>query len=180
MELTLSHLNLNNSTSEIPDYGQGPDTHQAVQVHDYLSVSFFRQPAEIKASSSKIIDLFQRYYPETVSYKYFVNVPLVMQWMMGAMKALMSKDSIQKMTWMTYGNTLSQYLGTDVPKEYGGSGPALEDSASTVKYDEVAATPSATTTTEPTATAETPAQPQAEPMPEPAPAAAQTAEPAKA
>lgn len=23
-----------------------------------------------------------RYYPETVSYKYFVNVPMIMQWMM--------------------------------------------------------------------------------------------------
>jgi phosphatidylinositol transfer protein SFH5 len=58
-----------------------------------------------------------RYYPETVSYKYFVNVPLIMQWMMGAMKALMSKDSIQKMTWLTYGNQLHTYIGGDVPKE---------------------------------------------------------------
>ena len=126
MELTLSHLDLPNATSPIPDYGQGLDPYQAIQLHDYQSVSFFRQPAEIKASSTKIIDLFQRYYPETVSYKYFANVPLLMQWMMGAMKALMSKDSIQKMTWTSYGNTLDQYLGKDVPKEYGGNGPALE------------------------------------------------------
>lgn len=80
MELTLAELNLNAATQPIPDYGQGPDPYQAIQVHDYLSVSFFRQPAEIKTSSSKIIDLFQKYYPETVSYKYFVNVPLIMQW----------------------------------------------------------------------------------------------------
>lgn len=89
MELTLAQLDLNAADKTIPDYGQGPDPYQAIQIHDYLSVSFFRQPAEIKASSSKIINLFQRYYPETVSYKYFVNVPLIMQWMMGAMKALM-------------------------------------------------------------------------------------------
>ena len=92
--------------------------------------------------------MFQKYYPETVSYKYFVNVPLVMQWMMGAMKALMSKDTIQKMTWMTYGNQLVQYLGNEVPKEYGGSGPSLEENAETVKYDDSAATK----TTEPTGT----------------------------
>ena len=89
MELALAQLNLNGATKPIPEYGQGPDPYQAIQIHDCLSVSFFRQPGEIKASSSKIIDLFQRYYPETVSYKYFVNVPLIMQWMMGAMKALM-------------------------------------------------------------------------------------------
>ena len=63
MELTLAHLNLANATSEVPDYGAGLDPYQAIQVHDYQSVSFFRQPAEIKASSSKIIDLFQKYYP---------------------------------------------------------------------------------------------------------------------
>ena len=101
MELTLAQLKLNEADKPIPDYGQGPDPYQAIQVHDYLSVSFFRQPGEIKAASSKIIDLFQKNYPETVSYKYFVNVPLVMQWMMGAMKALISKDTFQKMTWLT-------------------------------------------------------------------------------
>jgi hypothetical protein len=158
MELTLAHLDLPNATSEVPDYGAGLDPYQAIQVHDYQSVSFFRQPAEIKASSSKIIDLFQKYYPETVSYKYFVNVPLLMQWMMGAMKALMSKDSIQKMLWTSYGNTLNQYLGMNVPKEYGGAGAALEGSAWTVKFGDVAAAPTATTVAEPTRTEETQAQ----------------------
>lgn len=66
MELTLAGLHLESATKPIPDYGQGSDPYQAIQIHDYLSVSFFRQPAEIKASSSKIIDMFQRYYPETV------------------------------------------------------------------------------------------------------------------
>jgi hypothetical protein len=157
MELTLAHLDLQNATAEVPDYGAGLDPYQAIQVHDYQSVSFFRQPAEIKASSTKIIDLFQKYYPETVSYKYFVNVPLLMQWMMGAMKALMSKDSIQKMLWTSYGNTLNQYLGTSVPKEYGGAGPALDGSAWTVKFD-VAAAPTATAVAQPTKTEEAQAQ----------------------
>jgi hypothetical protein len=165
MELTLAHLDLPNATSQIADYGEGLDPYQAIQLHDYQSVSFFRQPAEIKASSTKIIDLFQRYYPETVSYKYFANVPLLMQWMMGAMKALMSKDSIQKMTWTSYGNTLDQYLGKDVPKEYGGNGSALEGSAWTVKYDEAA--PTATEKVKPTTTAEPQAQPQTSTAPVP-------------
>jgi hypothetical protein len=45
MELTLAHLDLPNATSEIPDYGAGLDPYQAIQVHDYQNVSFFRQPA---------------------------------------------------------------------------------------------------------------------------------------
>lgn len=96
MELTLKELDLNAADQTIPDYGKGPDPYKAIAVHDYLSVSFFRQPSEIKTASTKIIDMFQRYYPETVGQKFFVNVPLVMQWMMGAMKALLSKDSIQR------------------------------------------------------------------------------------
>lgn len=60
MEITLAELNLNAATKPIPDYGQGADPYQAVQIHDYLSVSFFRQPAEIKASSQKIIEMFQK------------------------------------------------------------------------------------------------------------------------
>lgn len=69
MEITLAQLKLQDATLAVPAYGQGPDPYQAIQVHDYLSVSFFRPPAEIKNSSTKIIDLFQRYYPETVSLK---------------------------------------------------------------------------------------------------------------
>ncbi|CZT16114.1 related to Phosphatidylinositol transfer protein SFH5 [Ramularia collo-cygni] len=156
MELTLAQLNLNNAEQTIPDYGKGPDPYTAINVHDYMSVSFFRQPAEIKASSSKLIDLFQRYYPETVSYKYFVNVPIVMQWMMGAMKALMSKDSIQRMTWMTYGNQLHTYLGSDVPKEYGGTGLPLEGNAITPRYAPVGAAVEATSTNQTDATHATP------------------------
>lgn len=60
MELTLAQLNLESATEPIPDYGQGPDPHQTIHIHDYLSVSFFRQPGEIKNASSKIIDMFQR------------------------------------------------------------------------------------------------------------------------
>jgi phosphatidylinositol transfer protein SFH5 len=60
MEITIAQLHLETADKPIPDYGEGPDPYQAIQVHDYLSVSFFRQPAEVKASSSKIIDMFQK------------------------------------------------------------------------------------------------------------------------
>ena len=49
---------------------------------------------------------------------------------------LVFKDTFQKMTWLTYGNQLSTYLGSDIPKEYGGSGVSLKDKSLTPRYDD--------------------------------------------
>ena len=89
----------------------------------------------------ELLTFISSYYPETVSRKYFVNVPLIMQWMMCAMKALMSIDSIQKTTWLTYGNTLHTYIGQDVPKPYGGNAASLEERGITTKFGQVAPEP---------------------------------------
>lgn len=128
MELTLQQLHLETADKPIPDFGKGPDPYQAIQIHDYLSVSFLRQPPEVKAASQKTIQLFQEVYPETMAKKYFVNVPLFMQWMFGAMQMFMAKETVAKMKWMSYGTELYRDLGTSVPKAYGGSGAELASS----------------------------------------------------
>lgn len=133
MELTVQRLHLGDAKDPIPDFNKGPDPYQAIQVHDYLSVSFLRQPAEVKAASQKTIQLFQEVYPETMSRKYFVNVPLLMQWMIGAMQMFMAKETVAKMKWMSYGTELYRDLGTSVPKAYGGSGPDLVSAGETPK-----------------------------------------------
>lgn len=72
-----------------------------------------------------------------------------MQWMMGAMKAVLSKDSIQRMTWITYGNQLNTYISDDVPKVYGGNAAPLAEKGITTRYNNeeaVAADPSAAAT----------------------------------
>ncbi|CAD0100701.1 unnamed protein product [Aureobasidium mustum] len=138
MELTLQSLSLSTASTPIPDYNKGPDPHQALQIHDYLRVSFLRQPAEVKAASQKAIQLFSAYYPETLSKKYFVNVPLVMQWMFGAMQVFMAKETVAKMQWMSYGEELHKYLGSDVSKQYGGQGPELEVVGVTPLYEQQA------------------------------------------
>ncbi|KAK3081316.1 Non-classical phosphatidylinositol transfer protein (PITP) [Coniosporium uncinatum] len=135
MELGLSKLNLYSATTPIPDFGQGPDPYQGIQVHDYLRVSFLRQDPLVKAASKKTIDLFGRVYPETLSRKFFVNVPVVMGWMFTAMKMVLSKETVKKFTVLSYGNQLSGELGQSVPKVYGGSGPGLEASGETPKYE---------------------------------------------
>ncbi|CAD0096002.1 unnamed protein product [Aureobasidium vineae] len=134
MELTIQSLSLSSTKIPIPDYTKGPDPHQALQIHDYLRVSFLRQPAEVKAASQKAIQLFSAHYPETLSKKYFVNVPLVMQWMFGAMQVFMAKETVQKMQWMSYGEELHKYVGKGVAKEYGGEGPGLEEAGVTPGY----------------------------------------------
>jgi hypothetical protein len=43
MERSVQKLNLAGAKVPIPDFGEGVDMYQGVQVHDYLQVSFFRQ-----------------------------------------------------------------------------------------------------------------------------------------
>lgn len=127
MEMSLAKLNLSAATEPIPNYGEGPDPYQCIQVHDYLSVSFLRQDPYAKKAASKAIELFGSYYPETLSRKFFVNVPTLMGWMFSAMKLVLSKETVKKFTVLTYGKDLAAELGQSVPEVYGGKGGKLED-----------------------------------------------------
>lgn len=126
MELSVAQLQLEKATRPIPDYGAGPDPYQGFQIHDYLSVSFLRQDAHQRAAAKAAIDLFQKYYPETLSRKFFVNVPIIMGWMFTAMKMVMSVETAKKFTVLTYGKDLALELGKDVPVVYGGENGSLE------------------------------------------------------
>lgn len=75
-----------------------------------------------------------------------------MQWMMGAMKALMSSDSIQSMTWLTYGSELHNYLGSDIPSDYGGKGAPLKEIGLEPNYGGVAQKPKTSTAEAPATT----------------------------
>ncbi|MCJ1333084.1 Non-classical phosphatidylinositol transfer protein (PITP) [Thelotrema lepadinum] len=135
MELSLRELDLPSATVPIPDYGQGPDPYQALQVHDYLQVSFLRQNAHTKAASKKAIEVFREYYPETLSRKFFVNVPVVMGWMFSAVSLMLSKETVRKFTVLSYGEYLKGSLGEDVPEVYGGKGKKLVDRAIVANLD---------------------------------------------
>lgn len=135
MERSIRHLNLANATVPIPDHGQpGHDPYQTVQVHDYLSVRFLRMDPLVRAASRRTIALFQAHYPEMLSRKFFVNVPLVMGWMFAAMKAFMAKETARKLTMLSYGEQLVAELGEGVPTEYGGKGGDLPEVGETVRY----------------------------------------------
>ena len=127
MELSIRHLDLTAAKVPIPDYGQGPDPYQMIQVHDYLSVRFLRMDSVVKSASQKAISTFQRYYPELLSCKFFVNVPVVMGWLFAAMKLFAAKETARKLTVLTYGEQLVGELGDSVPSTYGGKGKNLGD-----------------------------------------------------
>lgn len=136
MELGLARLDLSSATRPIPDYNDGPDPYQCIQVHDYLSVSFLRQNADAKAAAKKAIEIFQSYYPETLSQKLFVNVPIVMGWFYSAMTMVLSKETVKKFKVITYGKEVRTVLGPGVPAVYGGKGDSLDEMAETLKMND--------------------------------------------
>ncbi|KAJ4349991.1 Non-classical phosphatidylinositol transfer protein (PITP) [Didymosphaeria variabile] len=138
MERSVQHLNLSLATQPIPDFGAGPDPYQGIQVHDYLQVSFIpmRRDRLVNAAIKKTIDVLGRYYPEMLSRKYFVNVPLVMGWVYQAAKMIVSKETAKKFTVLSYGSALAGELGKGLPKEYGGEKGALSEVGEPMKLED--------------------------------------------
>ncbi|KAL9081049.1 MAG: hypothetical protein Q9157_000365 [Trypethelium eluteriae] len=135
MELGIQKMNLKKASTAIPDFGKGPDPYQGIQVHDYLNVKFLSMDAHAKAASQKAVETFKQYYPETLSRKFFVNVPRVMGWMFGAIRLVLSKETIQKFTVLTYGKDLAGELGNGVPEEYGGKAGSLDSMGETLRVE---------------------------------------------
>ncbi|KAF2828366.1 CRAL/TRIO domain-containing protein [Ophiobolus disseminans] len=129
MEKSVLKLNLPAATTPIPNFSEGPDPYQGYQIHDYLQVSFLRQDPAVKAATQKTIETLGRYYPETLSRKFFVNVPVIMGWVYTAVKLVVAKETAKKFTVLSYGNELVGELGKGVPKVYGGEKEDLESVA---------------------------------------------------
>ncbi|KAF2803832.1 CRAL/TRIO domain-containing protein [Mytilinidion resinicola] len=135
MELGLKKLELEKATVPIPDFGQGADPYQGYQIHDYLSVSFLRQDPVVKAATKKTIETLSAYYPETLSRKFFVNVPVIMGWVFTAVKLIVSKETVKKFTVLSYGEQLAAELGPGIPEVYGGKAAGLDTIAETLKLE---------------------------------------------
>lgn len=98
------------------------DNNKTAQVHDYNNVSMFRMDPGMKAATKEIIQVFGDNYPELLSKKYFINVPLLMGWIFTFFKAtgLIGAATIKKFEMQNHGD-LSSSLGKDnLPKEYNG------------------------------------------------------------
>ena len=134
MELSIQQLDLASATEIIPEKGEDP--YRMIQVHDYMNVSFLRMDPTIRAASKETIQTFSMAYPELLKEKFFVNVPLVMGWVFGAMKLFLSAETIKKFHPLSYGSSLAGEVtgfGTQLPTAYGGKGGDVKDGL-TVKY----------------------------------------------
>lgn len=131
MERSVKFLGLNSAKEPIPDWNSEKSTvdpYQSMQVHDYLQVSFFRTPGEVKNASKKTVELFQKYYPELLEKKFFVNVPFLMGWVYNAMKLLVAKETFKKLIMLSYGEELAKHMGSkSIPTVYGGKGEPLDN-----------------------------------------------------
>lgn len=132
MELALQELDLGSATKPISaDY----DPYKIVQVHDYKSISFLRQSAEVKAASAETIRVFAQNYPELLKEKFFVNVPAIMGFVYAFMKLFVAPKTIKKFHPMASGANLAAEfreskvsgLGERLPANYGGKGASLEE-----------------------------------------------------
>ncbi|EOA82889.1 Non-classical phosphatidylinositol transfer protein (PITP) [Exserohilum turcicum] len=132
MEKSIQALSLSSASVPIPNYGEGPDPYQGFQVHDYLQVSFIRRDPLVKAATNKTIEILGNHYPETLSRKFFVNVPTVMGWLFNAIKLVVAKETSRKFVVLSNGSLLANELGKSVPKSYGGDRPELVESAETM------------------------------------------------
>lgn len=134
MELSIRALNLSSATTPLID-GQ-TDPYQVIQIHDYQNVSFIRMDPAIKACSKATIQAFQLAYPELLSRKFFVNVPLVMSWVFQAVKLIAAKETVRKFSVLGYGSNLAGELGEigqQLPAMYGGKGTSLAEGGKEVK-----------------------------------------------
>ncbi|KAJ9133722.1 Phosphatidylinositol transfer protein SFH5 [Pleurostoma richardsiae] len=125
-ELGIKQLNLPGATEPI---SETKDPYKIVQVHDYKSVSFFRQNPNVRAASTEVIKKFALAYPELLKEKFFVNVPAIMGWMYAFIKLFVAEKTAKKFHPMANGaNLAAEFRGRagfdakELPKEYGGEG----------------------------------------------------------
>ncbi|WVQ72900.1 phosphatidylinositol transfer protein SFH5 [Cryptococcus sp. DSM 104548] len=132
MEEAIAHLHLSTTSTPIPDFSPTspqPDPHRIAQVHLYEGVSFLRMDPHVKAASKATIELMTAHYPELLSRKFFVGVPLVMSWMFQAVRMFVSAETAKKFVVISYKTNLAGELGEKdgVPVDCGGTGPGLRE-----------------------------------------------------
>ncbi|KAI0339453.1 CRAL/TRIO domain-containing protein [Trametopsis cervina] len=105
---------------------------QMVQVHDYAGVNFLGgRDANQKAAASEATKIFQDYYPEFLSTKFFINVPTFAAWIFWFFKSLLSSKTFAKMSVVGPGEkTVKAALipvidVKELPKRYGGEADAF-------------------------------------------------------
>lgn len=140
MELALQELSIHTATRPITE---AYDPYKIYQVHDYKSLSFFRQSSSVKTASKETIQVFSLAYPELLKEKFFINVPAIMGFMYGVMKLFVAAKTIKKFHPMSNGGALAnefgqskvENIGEKMPAQYGGKGEDLSAQGKTTQLE---------------------------------------------
>ena len=103
--------------------------HKIAQIHDYNNVSMFRIDPGMKAATKEIIEIFGQNYPELLSTKYFINVPLIMGWVFTFFKTIgvISAETLKKFQVLNHGDLKETLPKLELPESYGGVKSAKGD-----------------------------------------------------
>ncbi|CAI5757423.1 unnamed protein product [Candida verbasci] len=93
------------------------------QIHDYKNVSMFKIDPNMKVATKEIIEIFGNNYPELLSTKFFINVPLIMGWVFTFFKTIkvINEDTLKKFQVLNHGNLTESLNTEDLSKDYCGS-----------------------------------------------------------
>ncbi len=127
----MQELSISTATSPITAEA---DPYKIFQVHDYKSLSFFRQSPSVRAASTETIKVFAQNYPELLKEKFFVNVPAIMGFMYAFFKLFVAPKTVRKFHPMSNGENLAREFGDSkvkgladlLPAAYGGKGGDLK------------------------------------------------------
>ncbi|SCW03199.1 LAFE_0G05182g1_1 [Lachancea fermentati] len=108
------------------------------QVHDYKGVSMWKMDPQIKKCTKQVIETFQKYYPELLYAKYFVNVPSLLTWVYDVVKKFVGEETRKKFVVLNDGNKLGAYIPFAPSTLYGGKSA---DSLATQNVTDVRPTP---------------------------------------
>ncbi|CCE61532.1 hypothetical protein TPHA_0A04590 [Tetrapisispora phaffii CBS 4417] len=98
------------------------DNSYMTQVHDYKGVSVFKMDPQIKSCTKQTIAIFQKYYPELLFAKYFVNVPSIFSWVYDFLKSFINEETRKKFVVLNDGKKLGKYLKSCPAAQYEGVG----------------------------------------------------------
>ncbi|KAL6449547.1 SFH5 Phosphatidylinositol transfer protein SFH5 [Candida maltosa Xu316] len=107
---------------QLIDFTSSDGENKIAQVHDYNNVSMFRIDPGMKQATKEIISIFGENYPELLSTKFFINVPLLMGWVFTFFKTLgiISAETLKKFQVLNHGDLSEFFNVSELPKQYGG------------------------------------------------------------
>ncbi|PLN80093.1 hypothetical protein BDW42DRAFT_186293 [Aspergillus taichungensis] len=143
MELATHQLRIHQS-SDVMDYN-GPDPYKMLQVQDYRKLGSLRTYFGIRPFARWTVNTIALVYPEMLTERYFVNIPVTRGCNFRFFKVFRGKDTSRPFYPISDGANLASKLPNSlqlqIPQIYGGKGQPLQGHAREVGLAPPPATP---------------------------------------